>query len=100
MLSSALVGGVLLALIEAAGIAVSHYTADNYRQISVVERMQLYNERQRQQQQQQQKIASFYTEPNEASLRLTVYCIQCDSLYPCRGYFNFYLEICNVLTNN
>lgn len=69
MLSSALVGGVLLALIEGAGIAMSHYTADNYRQISVLERMQHYNERQmRQQQQQQQQISSFYAEQNEASL--------------------------------
>lgn len=73
MLSSALVGGVLLALIEGAGIAMSHYTADNYRQVSVLERMQHYNERQLRQQQQQQQtttIPSFYTDPNEASLRL------------------------------
>ncbi|XP_034117586.2 probable mitochondrial import inner membrane translocase subunit Tim17 1 [Drosophila sulfurigaster albostrigata] len=68
MLSSALVGGVLLALIEGASIAVSHYTADNYRQISVVERMQLYNDRQmRQLKQQQQQLASFYAEPNEGN---------------------------------
>jgi len=61
-------------LYKGAGIAVSHYTADNYRQISVVERLQLYNERQRQQQQQQQqKIASFYVEPNEASLKADVF---------------------------
>ncbi|EDV94779.1 GH17768 [Drosophila grimshawi] len=74
MLSSALVGGVLLALIEGAGIAISRYTADNYRQISVLERMKHYNEhqmrqqQQSQQQQQQQPIPSFYVEPNEASL--------------------------------
>ncbi|XP_030562199.1 probable mitochondrial import inner membrane translocase subunit Tim17 1 [Drosophila novamexicana] len=70
MLSSALVGGVLLALIEGAGIAMSHYTADNYRQVSVLERMQHYNERQLRQQQQQQQtttIPSFYTDPNEGN---------------------------------
>ncbi|ALC42829.1 Tim17b1 [Drosophila busckii] len=66
MLSSALVGGVLLALIEGAGIAIAHYSADNYRQISVVDRMQHYNERQ-QQQQQQPNLSSFYVEPNESN---------------------------------
>lgn len=68
MLSSALVGGVLLAFIEGAGIALSHYTADNFRQVSVLERMQVYNDSQlRQEKQQQQQIATFYSESPEVS---------------------------------
>ncbi|XP_017082154.1 probable mitochondrial import inner membrane translocase subunit Tim17 1 [Drosophila eugracilis] len=46
MLSSALVGGVLLALIEGVGIMVSHYSADSYRQVSVVDRYELYKQHQ------------------------------------------------------
>lgn len=44
MLSSALVGGALLALIEGVGIVVSHYSADSYRQVSPVERQQRYKQ--------------------------------------------------------
>lgn len=67
MLSSALVGGVLLAFIEGAGIALSHYTADNFRQVSVLERMQVYNDSQLRQEKQQQQIATFYSESPEVS---------------------------------
>lgn len=67
MLSSALVGGVLLAFIEGAGIALSHYTADNFRQVSVLERMQVYNDSQLRQEKQQQQIATFYSESAEVS---------------------------------
>lgn len=59
MMSSALIGGILLALIEGAGIALSHYTADNFRQISVLERMQLFNDYQLRKEQKQQPISSF-----------------------------------------
>lgn len=59
MMSSALIGGTLLALIEGAGIALSHYTADNFRQISVLERMQLFNDYQLRKEQKQQPISSF-----------------------------------------
>jgi len=47
MLSSALVGGVLLALIEGVGIAVAHYSADSYRQVSPVERQEIYRQQQK-----------------------------------------------------
>lgn len=67
MVSSALIGGILLALIEGAGIALSYYTADNFRQISVLERMQLYNDAQLHQELQSQPISSFYSKPTDVS---------------------------------
>ncbi|KRK02703.1 probable mitochondrial import inner membrane translocase subunit Tim17 1 isoform X2 [Drosophila yakuba] len=44
MLSSALVGGALLALIEGVGIAASRYSAYSYRQVSPVERQDLHKQ--------------------------------------------------------
>ncbi|XP_043657007.1 probable mitochondrial import inner membrane translocase subunit Tim17 1 [Drosophila teissieri] len=44
MLSSALVGGALLTLIEGVGIAVSRYSPYSYRQVSPVERQDLHKQ--------------------------------------------------------
>ncbi|EDW84753.1 uncharacterized protein Dwil_GK12968 [Drosophila willistoni] len=63
MLSSAVIGGILLALIEGVGIAVSRFSADNYRPVSLVERHKIFM--QQQQQQHSQIVPRFYSESPE-----------------------------------
>jgi len=65
MLSSALVGGALLALIEGVGIVVSHYSADSYRQVSPVERQQRYKQELLRQQKGVSPLAATYGEVSE-----------------------------------
>ncbi|KAI8046871.1 probable mitochondrial import inner membrane translocase subunit Tim17 1 [Drosophila gunungcola] len=68
MLSSAVVGGILLALIEGVGIAVSHYSADSYRQVSPVERQAIYKHQHLQQHSGFSPFSTDYTEANPPSL--------------------------------
>lgn len=48
MMSSALVGGVILALIEGVGIAVARFSSGVYRPVSPVERQVIYRKQQAQ----------------------------------------------------
>ncbi|EDX11699.1 probable mitochondrial import inner membrane translocase subunit Tim17 1 [Drosophila simulans] len=68
MLSSALVGGALLALIEGVGIVVSHYSADSYRQVSPVERQERYKQELLRQQKDVSPLATTYGEIDSSAL--------------------------------
>lgn len=74
MMSSALVGGIILALIEGVGIAVARFSADNYRQMSPVERYELFKQQQFQLQQHQKPsgFTSFCSDFPEVRLSVLV----------------------------